>query len=255
MILCLDIGNSQIFGGVFDKEKLILRFRHDTNPNYTSDQFGTFLKSVLRENRLDSNKIQRIAICSVVPSIDYSLSAACKKYFNIDPFFLQAGIKTGLKIKCYNPPEVGADLIATAIGAIAAYPNKNIIVIDFGTATTLAAVSKQKEYLGTVILSGLKLNMLSLQNNAAKLFPVEILKPKNIIGRSTIESLQSGLYYGQLGSIREIIQNITKEAFANELPITISTGGFACLFKDENLFTKIHPNLVLEGLIETLEMN
>lgn len=143
MILCIDVGNSHIYGGVFDGDEIKLRFRH-TSKVSTSDELGIFLKSVLRENNCSPETIRKIAICSVVPQVDYSLRSACVKYFSIDPFLLQAGVKTGLNIKYRNPVEVGADRIANAIAATHSFPNQNIIVIDFGTATTFCAISHKK---------------------------------------------------------------------------------------------------------------
>ena len=136
MILCIDVGNSHIYGGVFDEDEIKLRFRH-TSKVSTSDELGIFLKSVLRENNCSPEKIKKIGICSVVPQLDYSLRSACVKYFSSEPFLLQAGVKTGLNIKYRNPLEVGADRIANAIAATHSYPNQNIIVIDFGTAKDL----------------------------------------------------------------------------------------------------------------------
>lgn len=255
MILCLDVGNSHIFGGVFVDNQIELRFRHVTSHNTTSDQLGIFLKSVLQENNIPSNKIKDIAICSVVPHIDYSLRSACIKYFDIEPFILQAGVKTGLKIKYRNPLEVGADRIANAIAAISRYPKKDIIVIDFGTATTFCAITAEKDYLGGAILAGMRLSMNALQNSTAKLSAVEIVKPTAVVGRSTMENLQSGLYYGQLGVVREMTQRMMTEVFHKQKPILIGTGGFAHLFSEENIFTAIMPDLVLDGLRLALMAN
>jgi type III pantothenate kinase len=255
MMLCLDIGNTQIFGGVFEGNTLQFNFRHDTTQSCTSDQLGIFLRSVLRENNLDPETINQIAICSVVPHMDYSMRSACKKYFAIEPFTLQPGAKTGIKIKYRNPLEVGADVIAEAIAAVQLYPEQNVIIIDFGTATTLCPVNAQKEFLGGLILPGMRLGMESLQSNTAKLPTVKIIKPEQILGTSTIESIQSGLYYGQLAAIKEITRQLTKELFAGKKPIIIGTGGFAYLFAEENVFTAIIPNMVLQGLLLALQMN
>lgn len=255
MILCLDVGNSQIFGGVYIEDRLQLGFRYATTHGSSSDQIGIFLKTVLRENNLDSDNIRQIAICSVVPNLDYSLISACKKYLNLDPFMLQAGVKTGLKIKYRNPLEVGADRIANAIAATHYYPKQNIVVIDFGTATTFCAISASKEYLGGVIMAGMRISMDALQTNAAKLFPVEIVKPEMVLGRSTRESIQSGLYYSQVGTVQEIIRRISQEAFAGQHPIVIGTGGFSHLFSEENIFTAIISDLVTQGLRLALELN
>jgi len=255
MILCLDIGNTNIFGGVWKDDKITLRFRYASKNTHTSDQLGIFLRQVLRENGLDPAKIKKISICSVVPNLDYSLRAACRKYFSIDPFFLQAGVKTGLKIQTHNPQEVGADLIATAIAAVNFYPKKNIIIIDMGTATTCCAMTADKRYLGGSIMPGIKIAMESLQSGTAKLPTVEILEPKTAIGHNTIDCIQSGLYFSHLGAIRELCANFTKEAFHNEKPLIIATGGFAYLFQEAKVYDIILPDLVLDGLRLALEMN
>ena len=255
MIICLDVGNSHIYGGIFADERIIMRFRHLTNNGSTSDQLGVFLKNLLRESDIDPREIKNIAIGSVVPSIDYTLRAACKKYFNIEPFILRGGVKTGIKIKTHNQQETGADLIASCIAAAQFYANRNMVLIDLGTATTLTALSADKEFLGVSILPGLRISMEALEDKTAKLFPVEIQKPEKIIGRTTTESIQSGLYYGHLGSIKEIIRGITQEAFANKTPLIIGTGGFVHLFEKENIFNVIDPDLVLHGLRLALELN
>lgn len=247
-MLCLDVGNTNIYGGVFQNEKIALRFRYATKNQSTSDEIGLFLKNVLRENKINPEEIQAISICSVVPAIDYSLRAACIKYFVREPFILQIGVKTGLKIVCHTPNEVGADRVATAIAAINTYPNHDIIVVDLGTASTICAITKNKEYLSGVIMPGMKIAMESLQNNTAKLAAVEISKPPCVIGRTTAENIQSGLYYSQLGAIREITKLIINETFAGRKPKIIGTGGFAYLFQDSQIFDTIESDLVLHGL-------
>lgn len=254
MILCIDVGNSHVYGGVFDGEEIKLRFRH-TSKVSTSDEFGIFLKSVLRENDCDPKYITNIGICSVVPQLDYSLRAACVKYFSTEPFLLQAGVKTGLNIKYRNPVEVGADRIANAISATQTYPNTNLIVIDFGTATTFCVITAQKAYLGGAILPGVRLSVDALSNNTAKLPSVEIVKIDNVVGRSTIESIQSGVYYGVLGACRELITRITKEAFGDKKPLVLATGGFASLFEHQDLYDHLVPDLVLEGIRLAALMN
>jgi len=247
MLLCLDVGNSHIFGGVFEDNDIRLRFRYSTKLGSTSDELGLFLKSVIRENGIDAKKINQISYCSVVPHLDYSLRSACIKYFNVEPFALQAGVKTGLKIKVSSPAEVGADRIANAIAATHQFINRNIIVIDFGTATTFCAITSEKEYLGGAIAAGIKISMEGLQSHTAKLSAAEIVRPETALGRTTKHSIQSGIYYGHLGLVREMTQRITQEAF-DRSPIVIGTGGFANLFNDDHLFTIIVPDLVLHGL-------
>ena len=153
-----------------------------------------------------------------------------------------------LQIKTHHPKELGADLICNSLAAIKCYPNKNIIIIDLGTATTFSAINNKHEYLGVAILPGMKLSMDALHINTAKLFSVEITKPESVIGKNTTESIQSGLYFGQLGVIREIIRRITSEYFNHKKPVIIGTGGFSHLFEQEKIFTAIIPDLILQGL-------
>lgn len=255
MILCLDIGNSQLYGGVFAGEQLQLNFRHDSRHSATSDQLGIFLKTVLKENHIDTSKIQDIAICSVVPNLEYSLRAACIKYFSTTPFFLNIESQMDLTIKYQNPLEVGADRIANAIAATHLYPNEHTIIVDFGTATTCCAVSDNKEYLGGVILAGMRLSMDALETHTAKLASVEIIKPQRILGKSTRESIQSGLYYGQFAAIKEICDGIRRENFNSKPVNIIGTGGFAHLFSQEKYFSHIEPDLVLQGLRLAFQLN
>lgn len=255
MFLCLDIGNTQIFGGVYCGDKLEFSFRHATTHSYTSDQFGIFFKNVLRENNIEPGGIEQIAICSVVPHLDYSIRSACIKYFSIEPFMLQPGVRTGIKIKYANPAEVGTDIIAETIAAVHLYPQQNVIIVDFGTATTFCPITKQKEFLGGIIMPGFQLSMESLQSKTAKLPTVRIVKPEKTLGSTTVESIQVGLYYQQLSAAREITARLTKEVFDDKKPVIIGTGGFAHLFETEGIFTKIIPNIVLKGLLLALKMN
>lgn len=254
MLLCLDVGNTHILGGVFQKGQLVLRFRYATTLIGTADQFGIFLLNILQANQLDPKQIEATAVCSVVPSIDFTIHHTMTQYFAGTPYYvLKAGVKTGLNIKYKNPNEVGADRIANSIGAVNAFPNQNIIVIDMGTATTLCAINKNKDYLGGAILPGLRLSMESLKSNTAKLMEVNIEAPASFVGRTTKESIQSGLYYGQLGALRELIAGFKQETFANEPVKVIGTGGFARLYKDKSLYDILLPDLVLQGMLKAYE--
>ena len=255
MILALDVGNSQIFGGVFEGEKLRVQFRKTSKGGASSDEMGIFLRTVLRENNIDPKQIKKIAVCSVVPDLVHSIKNCCKKYCQINPFILQSGVKTGLKIKYRNPVEVGADRIANAIGALHLFPGKNLIICDFGTATTYCAVSAEKDYYGGLIVPGLRLSMEALEAQTAKLPAVEIVSATEIVGRSTVESIQAGLFFGNLAMIKEISSRIKKEYFENKNTIVIGTGGFSRLFEKEKAFDIIAPDLVLSGLKQALQMN
>lgn len=254
MMLCIDVGNSHIYGGVFAGDEIRLRFRHISTVS-SSDELGIFLKSVLRENQCSPEAITQIAICSVVPQIDYSLRAACHKYFSLEPFFLQAGVKTGLNIKYRNPQEVGADRIANAIAATHVFSGQNLIIVDFGTATTLCVITADKSYLGGTILPGVRLAVDALSTKTAKLPAVEIVKTDKVVGRTTIESIQSGAYYGVLGACRELIQRIKQEVFSEQDVRILATGGFASLFDKQDLYDELVPDLVLQGVKIAADLN
>jgi type III pantothenate kinase len=255
MILTLDVGNSHIYGGVFENEVNILQFRKPSSYTISSDEMGVFFRSVLRENDIDPTAIKHIAVCSVVPDLDHSIRNCCLKYFKKNPFFLKSGIKTGISIKYKNPSEVGADRIANSIAATTTFKDQNLIIVDFGTATTFCAITKDRAYLGGVIAPGPRLWMESLEANTAKLPKVEIKKTNLTIGKTTVESIQTGIYFGHLGMTKEIISNIIRDEFSGEKPVVIGTGGFSRLFEDENIFDHIDSNLVHKGLLYALKMN
>ncbi|MFH1726999.1 MAG: type III pantothenate kinase [Pseudomonadota bacterium] len=255
MILTLDVGNSQIFGGVFGNDDLLFKFRRSSKQGFSSDEIGLFLRDVCRAKDIDPKSIKDVSICSVVPDMNHSLRNGCLKYFDIEPFFLKPGTKTGLKIKYRNPLEVGADRIANAIAAINIYPNQNIIIADFGTANTICAVNSSKEFLGGIIFPGLRLSMEVLEAKTSKLPAVEIVVPSEIIGKSTIEGIQSGLYYYNFAAIQYLTKEIKKNYFNNSDAVVIGTGGFGSLFEGQSLFDTYLPDLVLMGLNDALKMN
>jgi type III pantothenate kinase len=255
VLLALDVGNSQIFGGVYSGEDLKITFRRTSSIRASSDEFGTFFRATLRENSIDPETIDMAAICSVVPDAVHSLRNCFRKYFRFEPFLLQPGAKTGLKIRYRNPLEVGADKIANAIGAIARFPGRNLLIVDFGTATTLCAVTKDKEYLGGIITPGMNTSMAALESKTARLPAVEILRPPEVLGRSTVESIQSGLYYGTLATVRSLVASVTKEHFPKEEPVVVATGGFGRLFEEEHLFDLFVPELPLIGLRRAVELS
>ncbi len=255
MLLCLDVGNTQIHGGVFDGDRLLVQFRKTTHPVGSSDEFGVFLRSVLRENGLDPAGVGRVAICSVVPVVAYPLRAACIKYFDNEPFILQAGVKTGLRVKYRNPLEVGADRIANAIAATQRHPGRDCIVVDCGTATTFDVVTASGDYLGGAILPGIGISAETLSSRTARLPSVEITRPEVALGRSSAESIQSGLYFGHVGAIRQLSSELTREAFPNSKPVIVATGGFSRMLESEKLFDEIVPELVLFGLKHAEQLN
>ena len=255
MLICLDIGNTHLHAGVFDGDRLLLQFRKTTHPIGSSDEIGVFFAAVLRENGIDPRTVREVAICSVVPAVLYTVRSAAIKYFKTTPFLLQAGVKTGLKIRYRNPAEVGADRVANAIAARHRHPGRPLIVVDCGTATTFDVVTPSGEYLGGAILPGVGVAAESLSSRTARLPSVEIERPAAALGRTTAESIQSGLFHGHVGAIRELCARLSQEAFPGEKPLVVATGGFSRLFGDAGLFDEIVPELVLEGIALAHGMN
>lgn len=263
MILCLDVGNTTIHGGVYQswvypvgsRPEPSAQFRRTSESRISSDEIGIFLRLALRENGIDPSQIEHIAVSSVVPDMVHSIRGACLKYFQVNPFQLQAGVRTGLKIKTQNPVEVGADRIANAIATAELYPDRNRIVVDFGTATTFCAITSGDEYLGGTIIPGLRISMEALETRTAKLPSVEIIEPENVLGKTTIESIQSGLFFSHVGAVREITRRLNEECFPSQNALLIGTGGFAGLIGRKVQFDEIVGDLVLLGLLRSLRLN
>lgn len=214
-----------------------------------------FFSAALRESGVDPRLIRQSAICSVVPAALYSMRSACLKYFQSEPFILQAGVKTGLRIRYRNAHEVGADRIANAIAATQLHPARDLIVVDFGTATTLEVITASGDYLGGAIMPGVGVSAETLASRTAKLPRVEIAAPDNALGRTSIESIQSGLFHGHVGAVKHLITLLTNEAFEDCIPHVLGTGGFARMFEKEDLFDELAPELVLLGLKHAVHLN
>lgn len=254
MVLTLDVGNSQVFCGVHHGAELKTTFRRTSSSRASSDEFGIFFRGALRESGVDPEEIEMAAICASAPDAVHSLRNCFRKYFRFEPFVLGPGAKTGLKIRYRNPLEVGADKIANAIGALERFPGRNLLIVDFGTATTLCAVAKDRTYLGGIITPGIQISMAALESETARLPAVEIVRPAEMLGRSTVESIQSGLYYSTLATARFLAERVTGEHFAEDAPMVVGTGAFGRLFEDEGLFDAFLPELPLLGLRRALEL-
>jgi type III pantothenate kinase len=255
MLLCLDLGNTQIHGGVFAGADLRAQFRKSTHPLGSADELGVFFSAVLRENRLEPSEIGRVALCSVVPAAIHAVCQACLRYFNCSPFILEAGVKTGLKVRYRNPHEVGADRIAGAIAGARRHPERDLLIVDCGTATTFDVVTAGGEYLGGAIIPGVGISGEILASRTARLPSVEIARRETALGRTTVESIQSGLFHGHAGAIRGLTAKLSGEAFGGRRPLVIGAGGFARLFEHEELFDEIVPELVLWGLRHADQLN
>lgn len=254
MLLAIDVGNSSIALGVYRGKELIGNWRMSTVSERTSDETGMFLVSILNHAGLRPQDITDVIVCSVVPPVMYSINNAIKKYIQKTPILVEPGVKTGINIKYENPREVGADKIVNAVGAVKRY-GPPVIIVDFGTATTFCAVNRKHDYLGGIICPGIKISAEALYDKASKLPRIEIIKPKHIIGRTVISSMQSGIYYGFAGQV-EYIVHLMKQEMADEDVKVVATGGMAKLIASESLvIDEINPFLTLEGLAAIYEMN
>ena len=255
MILCLDVGNTQIFGGVYQDDSIVCHFRMTSHSQCTADEYGIFFRNVLSGNGVNPDKIDKVGICSVVPSVMYSLKTSIKNYFHQNPLVLESGVNIGLKIAYQDVNHVGADRIADAIGGLKKYPGKNLIIADFGTATTICAVSKEGVFLGGNIVPGILLSLNALSMGTAQLPQVEIKPMETAVGTNTIQSIQTGLYWANVGMIKELTSRMTAEKFADDPPIVIGTGGLSSQFAAEGIFDCIEPNLIHEGMLEFIRLN
>jgi len=253
LLLAIDVGNTHIMLGVYREENILVYWRLATRKESTEDELGMVIKDLLHNSRINLSDISLVAISSVVPPLMYSLERMANKYFNLEPLVVGPGIKTGLNIVTDNPREVGADRIVNAVAAYNLYDGP-LIIVDFGTATTFCAVSKNGEYLGGVIAPGIGISLEALFDKAAKLPRVEIIKPLQVIGKDTVSSMQSGIVFGYVGQVDGIVRRMMKE-FPEE-PKVIATGGFAPMIaRESETIYKVNSLLTLEGLRIISRMN
>lgn len=254
MLLAIDVGNTNSAIGVYKGNTLVGNWRVSTVRERTSDETGIFLVSVLNQAGIDPSQIKDVIMCSVVPPAMHSIVNAIKKYFNIEPIVLEPGVKTGINIKYENPREVGTDKIANAVGALKLYGGP-LIIVDFGTATTFCAISRKGDYLGGIICPGIKISAEALFTRASMLPRIEITKPRYIIGKTTVNSMQSGILYGFVGQVDYIV-NLMKQEMAEDNVKVIATGGMANLIASESRsIDKVNTLLTLEGLKFVYQMN
>ena len=247
MILTLDVGNTNMTGGVFDGDEIKATFRITTKMPRTSDEYGLLLRDVVTQNDIKPSEIQDAIICSVVPNLMHSLQSALIKYFHIVPIVVEAGIKTGIRIATTNPKQVGADRIADAVAAYELYGGP-VLVLDFGTATTYDLVDETGAFVGAITAPGIRISAKALWEDAAKLPEIEIKKPENILGKDTITSMQSGLVFGQIGQTEYIIRKVKEEMGLKEMKV-VATGGLGRIIANETDAIDVYdPNLTLKGI-------
>jgi len=257
VILVSDVGNTNIVLGIYDEKNLIAEWRLSTDPTRTADEFGIQVFQLFAQSKIDTQEIEGVIISSVVPNIMYSLEHMIRKYFDVSPIIIGPGVKTGINIKYDNPKEVGADRIVNAVAAHEIY-KRPLIIIDFGTATTFCAVTKNGDYLGGTICPGLRIASEALFQKAAKLPRIELIKPETIICKNTVTSMQSGIIYGYIGQVEYLVLKMKKEMMekGESEPLVVATGGLATLIAGESSSVDIiNRNLTLEGLRIIYEKN
>ena len=254
MILCLDVGNTNIKYAVFDGNELVISFRVATEVKKTSDEYGGQLLTILSNNGVDHGDIKGGIISSVVPPLDYTLERMCRTYLHIKPLIVGAGLKTGMNLKVDNAKEVGADRVVNNVAAVKKY-GAPLIVIDFGTATTFNVIDEKSQFRGGVIAPGIKGSLDSLVNGTAKLPRVEIERPDKVIGTNTVTNMQSGIFYGFAGLVEYIVKKIKKEMKCDGIT-TVATGGFSEIIASEiSCIDHVDKLLTLEGLKYLYNMN
>ena len=246
MLLVVDVGNTNTVLGLFDGDQLVHDWRIRTVVDHTVDEYGMLIYNLYKTSRISSRKIQDIIISCVVPPMLNILEPLCQKYFNLKPLIVGPGVKTGMPIFYDNPKEVGADRIVNAVAGYEKY-KKDLIIVDFGTATTFDYVSEKGEYMGGCISPGIMISSDALFERAAKLPRVELSKPKSIVAKDTVSSMQAGIMYGYAGLVDGICDRIKAEVKSN--PLVVATGGLAKIVAPETKsINVVDEMLTLEGL-------
>jgi len=246
MLLAIDIGNTNIVLGIYEGKDLVGNWRIGTKEERTADEYGILIRDIFQANRILMEDIDAIAISCVVPPLVNAFEEMALKYFKITPFFINPGIRTGMPILYDDPREVGADRIVNAVAAYEKH-KQSLIIVDFGTATTFDCISEKGEYLGGLITPGITISLEALFQRASKLPRVEISKPKTVIGKNTVSSMQAGIIYGYVGLVDGIVERVKREMKTE--PKVIATGGLAkVIISESKTIQEVDEFLTLEGL-------
>jgi len=254
MLLAMDIGNSQTVVGVYDDDRLLRHWRVSTEARRTSDELALQLQGLLTLMNLSlSGSVTGVAISSVVPPLTEAFRQMADRYLDVAPVVVGPGIRTGMAIRTDNPREVGADRLVNALAAFNKYGGPGIVV-DFGTATSFDVYDASGAFLGGAIAPGVQTSMAALSARGAQLGSVELIHPVHAIGRSTVESMQSGAIYGFAGQVDRLIETITEEL--PTAPVVVATGGLAPAITDACRHIDHHDQwLTLRGLRLVWERN
>lgn len=246
MLLVIDVGNTNTVLGVYEDDELKRHWRLQTHHGRTSDEHGIFLRQLFELSGLDAGTVTNAIISCVVPPMEGLLVQMIRDYFACEPRVVGEDIEADIPVLYDKPSEVGADRLVNAVAA-KKKARTALIVVDFGTATTFDAISAQGEYLGGAICPGITVSSEALFRAASKLPRVELAKPPNVVGRTTVHSVQAGLLYGYIGQIREVVERMKAEL--GEPVTVIATGGLASFFADEtDIIDTVDELLTLQGL-------
>ncbi|HHW96705.1 MAG: type III pantothenate kinase [Myxococcota bacterium] len=253
MLAAIDIGNTNIVIGIFDGDRLVSSFRIASRAETTADEYAATLDGLLRMANLAPKQVHHVCLASVVPRLQAVFVELSKRFFGQQPLIVGPGVKTGISISYETPRDVGADRIVNAVAARGLYKT-DLIVVDFGTATTFDAITAGGEYLGGVIVAGVTVSLDALFLRTAKLPRVDVARPQSVIGRNTIHSIQSGAFYGYLSMVEGIVTRMKLEM---KDPVhVIATGGMASLVCLEcAVVDRIEPDLTMMGLKLIHNMN
>ena len=254
MLLAIDIGNTNVTIGVFDGLDLVATARVATEPGRMSDEYGLTLTQLLPAKGVPIERVDEVAMCSVVPPLTPTFVQICKDFFpGVQPLVVGAGVKTGVRVLYDNPRDVGSDRIADAAATFRLYGGP-AVVVDFGTATVLDAISAEGDYIGGAIAPGLTVAADSLFHSTSQLRRVELARPCSAIGKNTIQALQSGLVLGYADLVRGMVDRFDRELGGSAT--VVATGGLAGLMQEEiGLFDVVDPDLTLTGLRIIHELN